>query len=123
MTEPTKLIIAFGTNIDQEANMRIAERLVRRLFPEIDFTRPMWTDPIDIDSDKYLNRLACTYTRHDLPQIERALKQIEHKCGRSRAECTKGIVRMDIDILRYGDQRYHSKDWQRPYIKTLMEQL
>jgi 2-amino-4-hydroxy-6-hydroxymethyldihydropteridine diphosphokinase len=35
----------------------------------------------------------------------------------------EGIVRLDLDILAYDDERHHLSDWERHYIKILLPQL
>lgn len=37
-------------------------------------------------------------------------------------EKDKNIVKIDIDILLYGDKRLHDKDWTRGYVKELMKE-
>ena len=34
-----------------------------------------------------------------------------------------GVVEADIDLLMYDDVKLHEKDWQRSYIKELVEEL
>ena len=35
----------------------------------------------------------------------------------------RGIVMMDLDLLQYGEEKHHTDDWQRAYVKQLMEEL
>lgn len=124
MTSLTKIILALGSNKDQQTNIEKAEKLVSSLLPNIHFSTSLWTDPIGIpESDKFLNCIGVATTRHDLAQVERALKQIERKCGRSKGEKAQGIIRLDIDILQYGDKIYHAQDWKRSYIKKLIREF
>jgi 2-amino-4-hydroxy-6-hydroxymethyldihydropteridine diphosphokinase len=120
MTENKKFILALGTNDNQEMNMFLAEHLLKKMLPKIVFTRPIWTKPIDLTSDNFLNEMAFGYTSHGTSQMERAIKHIERKCGCIKGERTKGVVRMDIDILLIGNEKYHVADWDRDYIKQLL---
>lgn len=124
MTEVKEIIISIGTNIDQDLNMFIAKQRLEELFHNIQYSSEMWTDPIDMpDSDRFLNCLAYTRTVHGFKQVRQALKQIERRCGVSYAMKHAGIVKMDIDILLYGDERLHESNWNRPYIQQLMKEL
>lgn|SRR5574344_179777 len=122
MGTKNKLILALGTNYNQEMNMFMAEHLLKKLLPDIIFTEQRWTKPIGIKSDRFLNKLAFAMVDHGVPQIERALKNIEHKCGNTKAERSKNIVKIDIDILLVGETKYHIMDWERNYIKDLIKQ-
>ena len=118
-----EIVISLGSNDRQETNMIIAKQLLEQLFGDIQFTKSVWTNPIGIESDRFLNCLAIAHTKHREPQIKSALKRIEIRCGDTRAFRSINIVRMDIDILLFDGQRLHAEDWQRPYIKSLMKEI
>jgi 2-amino-4-hydroxy-6-hydroxymethyldihydropteridine diphosphokinase len=118
-----EIVISLGSNDRQETNMIIAKQLLEQLFGDIQFTKSVWTNPIGIESDRFLNCLAIAHTKHREPQIKSALKRIEIRCGDTRAFRSINIVRMDIDILLFDGQRLHAEDWQRPYIKNLMKEI
>lgn len=86
------------------------------------FTECVWTEPIGIKSDKFLNCLAFTHTQHKLEYLCMALKHIEQACGNSKRARTNNIVKMDIDILKYGDITLHTDDWNRKYIADLIKE-
>lgn len=118
------LIIALGSNTNQNACMARAKKLLRTHFGgTIFFTRDIWTQPIGIVSDKFLNSLAITRTDLGFKQIEGLLKSIEAECGNTNSERKRNIVRMDIDILLLGEVKYHPKDWQRGYVKELLAEF
>ena len=52
-----------------------------------------------------------------------AIKNIERKCGRRVAESRKGIIAVDIDLLLFDSERLHETDWNRGYVKNLLQQL
>ena len=118
-----EIVISLGSNDRQETNMIIAKQLLEQLFGDIQFTKSVWTNPIGIESDRFLNCLAIAHTKHREPQIKSALKRIEIRCGDTRAFRSINIVRMDIDILLFDGQRLHAEDWQRPYIKNLRKEI
>lgn len=124
MGKKQKVILSLGANENQESNMQLAQyKLERLLSNQVIFSETMWTTPIGIDSDRFLNCLAVAHTHHSFTQLHRALKQIERSLGSQRAERKRGVVKMDIDILLFGDQRYHTSDWKRDYIRRLLERM
>lgn len=124
MGKKQKVILSLGANENQESNMQLAQyKLERLLSNQVIFSEMMWTTPIGIDSDQFLNCLAVAHTHHSFTQLHRALKQIERSLGSLRAERKRGVVKMDIDILLFGDSRYHIDDWQRNYVRRLLERM
>jgi 2-amino-4-hydroxy-6-hydroxymethyldihydropteridine diphosphokinase len=124
MTEAKDLIISIGTNVEQSINMFMGKQRLEELFHNIQYSSEIWSDAIDLpESDRFLNCLAKVRTVHGLKQVRQALKQVERKCGVSQAMKHAGMVKLDLDILLYGDERFHKEDWERPYIKHLMMEL
>ena len=123
MEKKSTLLLALGSNDDAEQNMENAKGMLHHLFRGVVFTSCIWTDPINIESNKFLNCMAVAESTHNLKQLEMALKQIEKKCGDSKPKRQMNIVKMDIDVLEYRGVVYHEKDWDRPYIKELLSEL
>ncbi len=122
MTEKKELIISLGSNYDQEACMLRAKTEIRNAFgPDTMFSEEVWTSPIGIESDLFLNCLVFIRTSLKLEQLGRSLKQIESLCGNNKRARADNIVKMDIDILKYDGMRLHEKDWTREYVKNLMK--
>ncbi len=116
------VILAIGSNTEQNVSFSKAERHLKALFPGIVFSTQMWTNPIGMQSDMFLNELAFIRTMHGQMQIIRALKQLERKCGSVKAERSKNIIRIDIDVIQFNDIRLKEEDWEREYVKTLIKQ-
>ena len=92
---PQKVIMALGTNTGQNANISLA-----------------------------LNRLGNIITDMKCSEcLREILKNIEIECGRTDASKSEGIIPMDIDVLKYGDNTEHVEDWQRDYIKILIKEI
>ena len=56
--ERVEIMISLGSNTNQEANIKTAIEELKKEFNDIHFTEPIWTEPIGVQSDKYLNSLA-----------------------------------------------------------------
>ena len=55
--------------------------------------------------------------------MERILKQVEKECGRSREEKMRNIIRLDLDLLQWGTVRLREQDWERDYIRLLLQEM
>lgn len=119
----SKFIIALGSNFEPESNIKAAAERLRFLFPDIVFSRSLRTKPIGIVSADFVNALSLAHTSLPIEDVERQLKQVERMCGRCAEEKERGIIRMDIDLLLYGEEKLHLKDWNRDYILTLLGDL
>ncbi|HAT61740.1 MAG TPA: 2-amino-4-hydroxy-6-hydroxymethyldihydropteridine pyrophosphokinase [Prevotella sp.] len=122
-----RMIISLGTNYEADTNMKLARELLCSFFHDITFTESIWTLSVDTEKidprTKYLNCLAKINTLYELGQIEPVLKQIEGRLGRSTAEKSLGIIRIDIDILKFDDEKHHLNDWNRPYVHHLLKNI
>ena len=89
------------------------------------FSEELLTEPVgDVLSDKkYLNFLACGFTEDEPEQIVAKTKQMETQCGNTEFLRKEGKIAMDIDLLKYDDQRFHESDWSRDYVKKLIKQF
>lgn len=121
MTKQNYIIISIGSNYNQKENISFAKKkLTGMLGEQTSFTRDMWTEPVGIQSEKFINCICISSTKHTLLQLTKAFKQLERKCERSKKNDMINKIPLDIDILLYGDQRYHEKDWERQYIQELL---
>lgn len=64
--------------------------------------------------------LAELHTGMDFETLLAEMKHLEQLMGDCKELRLQGTVRMDIDILQYGEERHHTCDWDRPYIKQLL---
>ena len=119
-----KVILSIAANCYQKAHLEQARLRLAQVVDELSFTTEQWTEPVGSRRrDMYLNQLAEATTDLSLEELTQRLKDIETDMGRTPERKQSGIVPIDIDILQYGEQRLHEKDWQRPYVKTLLCQL
>lgn len=122
MGEKKELILSLGSNCDQQECMSTACAKLRQMFGnDIVFSQLMWTNPIGIESEKFLNCLVFTHTSHKLEYVNKAMKHIERVCGNRKRARTNNIIKMDIDILKYGEQTLHQDDWSREHVITMMK--
>jgi 2-amino-4-hydroxy-6-hydroxymethyldihydropteridine diphosphokinase len=116
------VIISLASNVDQEAHMAAAREQLVQLLTEAHFTSAIWTEPINCSrKEPYLNQLCQGTTALGEGLLCEVLKETEKRLGRTRNE--DGIVAIDLDLLQYDDQRHHLRDWNRNYIKDLLNEL
>ena len=116
------VIISLASNCQQEAKLEAARTQLVQLLTEAHFTRAIWTEPIGhVQSSKYLNQLCEGTTALGSGLLEEVLKELEKRLGRTHNE--DGIVAIDLDLLQYDSQRYHLRDWDRNYVKDLLNEL
>lgn len=99
-----------------EGKERLAE-----IFHDIVFTKEIQTKAIGIEAPDYKNCLAKATTSKTFEEVNQLLKTIEQELGREHHH-PKGIVTIDIDILKFGEDVYHLSDWLRPYVRLLLNE-
>lgn len=119
----TKIVVALGSNVNQETHIEQAKSMLEATFNDMVFGTSLWTEPIGMKSENFLNVLGVGYTNVNKERTIQALKSIEHRCGRRVAASRKGIIAIDIDLLLFGAERLHEVDWDRRYIQNLLQQL
>ncbi len=118
------LLLCIGSNTNASDNISRAETCLHALLGHsIRFSPVLQTPPIGIDGPCFLNQMAEACCSLPYPVLNDELKKMERLCGNSSLKRKQGIVELDIDILWYDGKRYHEKDWNRPYVKTLLELL
>lgn len=118
-----KIVLSVGTNFNYEQNAKLVKEILTEEINEIQFSEELLTAPIgDIKSNgKFLNFLVCGFTEKRVEQLVSILKQIEAQCGNTKLLRNEGKIAMDIDLLKYDNQRFHESDWTRDYIVKLMK--
>lgn len=117
-----KVIISLASNYDQTRQMETARAHLVNLLQDVKFTSEHWTTPIGTTrKEPYINQLCTATTQEEPLQLIETLKALE--CTMGRTHNADGIVAIDLDLLQYGEVRYHLKDWDREYIKDLIKEL
>ena len=116
------IIISLASNINHEANMQAARTQLTQLLTEAHFTRAIYTEPLhSLRQEPYLNQLCEGTTALGFNLLNEVLKETEKRLGRTHNE--DGIVTIDLDLLEYDGERYHLRDWDRNYVKDLINEL
>jgi 2-amino-4-hydroxy-6-hydroxymethyldihydropteridine diphosphokinase len=122
-------IISLASNCCQEENLAEAQRRLSEILFSASYTEAIWTEPFkssnlsplsSLHSPLYLNQLVYAQTSLTVDELQARLKQMECEMGRTADDRAKGIVRIDLDLLQYDSNRYHLRDWNRPYVQQLL---
>ena len=113
-----RVIIALGSNCRQAAHIHWASERLTFLLDDCRLSRMLWTADIKGSGRWYMNRLATGYTELSVDDLQQLLKQTEAETGR-----THEMVTIDLDLLLYDEQHYHEKDWQRPYVASIINDI
>lgn len=106
-----KITLAIGSNILQQKNIDEAQSRLRHLLPGIVFGEAVWTTPIGIQSDRFLNLLAYADTPLSLDHLQEALKAIEREMGDSHENHQQGRVIIDLDLAEYDGRTVKEVVW------------
>ena len=117
-----EVIISLASNENQEANLAKARELLTQLMTEVHFTSAIWTKPVNSSrKEPYLNQLCKGTTAFGEGLLCEVLKETEKRIGRIKNE--DGIVVIDLDLLEFDGQKHHLRDWNRDYVKNLLNEL
>ena len=118
-----KILIAIGSNHEVERRMNEVRVLLQDSFGDVVFSPSMQTKDINMEGPDYINMVAVFHTSLSYQQVNSLLKKLQSMCGNSEEARSRHEVAMDLDILAFNDRLYHLNDWQRPYIKQLVNTI
>ena len=100
----TPVFVALGSNIDPDARLRAAARLLKRQFADSRFSRSYRNRAVGFEGDDFINAVVSFSTDLPVPALLEALRAIEAACGRGREDPKWGPRAIDLDLLLYGDE-------------------
>lgn len=118
------ILIAIGTNVIAD-RIWFVEVYLEQCFENVRFTHIIPTEPIGerFKGKQFFNAVMAGKTHMAMSEVEEQLKRIEQLAGNTLDKRNMGVVEADIDLLMYDDVKLHEKDWQRSYIKELVERI
>lgn len=118
------ILIALGTNVIAD-RIRFVETCLEQSFEDVRFTQTIPTEPIGerFKGKQFYNAVMAGKTFMARNEVVEQLKRIEQLAGNTQDKRNMGVVEADIDLLMYDDVKLHEKDWQRSYIKELVERI
>lgn len=112
----TRALLLLGSNIDREENFCRAARRLAELVKVVAFSTVYESEPIGpAPQPRYLNAAALIETDLTPEQLRsHVLQRIETELGRVRGPDKYAPRTIDLDILLFGDQRFHLARRQIP---------
>lgn len=112
----TDIVIALGSNVDPENNVKAAVTMLRELIPQIRFSSMYRSAPLHHeDQDDFLNAVAAFETEKPLEQIFDYMTHIERKLGKN-PPFKFGPRTIDLDLLLNGDAVMPDEEtWKASY--------
>lgn len=101
--EMPRTLVAAGSNIDAERNLRRAASAMQRAFPGVRFSSCYANAAVGFAGDDFINCVAAFTTELDVASLLSILHTIESDCGRPRDAPKWAPRAMDLDVLLYGD--------------------
>lgn len=119
-----EVLISLGSNEDPEANISLCRSLLSDVFDFIVFSETSVTTPYGQHyKNNFLNQLALATTTLERCEIEKKLKTLEIKMGRLPTDKEMGVVKIDVDLIRWNDIIIKKDEWDRDYIAPLLSGL
>ena len=117
-------IIGIGSNHNAEQNIPKAIIRLKSLFPGIVISTPVKTVPIGIENaNLFINCTGIVETSMNKDEITELFKSIEIECGRNAFDKSRGIISLDIDLLKIDHYIIKAEDYQRSYIQEGLKEL
>ncbi len=117
-------IISMGSNENRAENMSRCRYLLSEIYPDAVFSDMIGTEPFgETYQSAFYNQLALVHSEDDELIIIDKLKKIEQEIGRQPEEKSKGIIKIDVDLLVVNGNVVKPEDFERPYINDLFNNL
>ena len=93
--------VSLGSNIDREANIRLAIQALREFYPQLVVSPVYETEAVGFDGDDFLNLAVAFDTADPVREVAGKLKGIEDDIGRDRSQPRFSARLIDLDLLTY----------------------
>lgn len=109
-----EVYVSVGSNIDRDANVREALRLMAEQFGALRVSSVYETETVGFRGPNFYNLVVGLETDRPLPEVARILSGIEDQRGRRRDGASFHDRTLDLDVLLYGDTVNHAPPWDIP---------
>jgi len=108
-----QVFVSIGSNINPKKNIKIAKGLLNKLF-DCTFSSLYETVSLGFEGNDFINCVVGFETNLILSELQRDLKQIELKMGRTESQKGMSNRIIDLDIILYGDQVIKEDNFNLP---------
>jgi 2-amino-4-hydroxy-6-hydroxymethyldihydropteridine diphosphokinase len=103
VSDPIRVFVAAGSNIEPERNLRLAAKELLGSFGSVDFSPAYRNRAVGFEGADFVNYVAGFATQLPVEAVVAELQRIEGLCGRERDAPKWAPRSMDLDLLLYGD--------------------
>ena len=108
-----QVFVSIGSNIDPKENIKIAKGYLDKLFDCIS-SRVYKTKAHGFEGNDFINCVVGFETNLLVSELQKHLKQIELKMGRTKDQKGMSNRVIDLDIILYGNHVYEEDDFDIP---------
>lgn len=120
----TKYIIALGSNINAEENMKKAILLLKKIFHFIKQSKILKTKPLGfLEQADFLNCCVLIETEKNASDLKFELKEIENLLGRIRTENKNGPRTIDLDIIAIDGEIVNDDFYERDFLRDAVFEI
>jgi len=100
----TRAYVGIGSNVEPERHIVMAVQALRGRFGALTLSPMYQNKAVGFEGDDFLNGVIGLDTDLSVPDLKRALDEVELACGRQRGAARFAPRTLDLDLLVYGDR-------------------
>lgn len=117
-------VIALGSNIDPEHNIRQALTLIAKKFRLVEESEFVQTKPLGFtDQADFINGSVLMETELGQEDLKTALKNMEQTLGRTKSPIKYGPRTIDLDIVVFNGQVVDNDFYERDFVRSAVLEL
>ena len=121
----TRAVIGIGSNLpDSEKIVLECCKKIREIVEDSEFSTCYETVPVStIPQPNYHNCVGIITTPKAFDEIRAIFKSMEAEAGRTKSDKQRGVVILDIDIVKWNDEVVSPRDFLQDYVQIGLRQL
>ena len=117
-------ILCMGSNVEGESLLKTVRDSLIHYFGPILFSDVMETEAIGDDfQSPFYNQVVILHSNFSIDDTKMLCKRIEKEHGRLPEDKSNGIVKIDVDLIKYDDTCLKEKDLALYYVQQGLEQI
>lgn len=122
--EMNTALISIGSNENRDENIPLCRKLLDDIFESIHYSNTSITKPFgEHYKNSFLNQLALVETEMSRENVNICLKMLEKQIGRNFTDKSTGLIKIDIDLIKWNSTILKEEDWTRSYVADLLPSL
>ncbi len=114
MSQPTRVWLSIGSNIDRETSIVGGIRALRDSFGQLIISQVYENASFGFDGSPFYNLVVGFDTDWSVAHLTERFREIEDNHGRTRGGAKFAARSLDIDLLLYGDQIIKTESLELP---------